>query len=319
MRSNQICFVVNPKSHRVARHGSWLEGAVSSGVQLLPITDFATLDHEIKMMVDRGVHTFFIEGGDGTVLAVLSACARVVDAFGTEPEFAILPGGSTNLACKNFGFRTRSARGLRQRLNALLAGEPATHQHQRALAIECDAFSAPVIGFLLSTGTLARAMSYVQREFHGDGHRGSLAVAQAIFRFLTAPEKYLDHDGMPVLRGSELGVDATGVEYNGPHCLSLTTCLPRLSLGLNPFWGEGSGAIAMTYGQWPMRHFKGGLLRALFWKSSGPLRQRGFISHRATQLVLRPGEPIMVDGETYEAASGQKVTITLTEPIRFLR
>lgn len=321
MDQSSICFVINAKSHRVARHGSWLEAALPDlpDIQVLRLDDFDALDTRIGDLARRGVHRFFIEGGDGTVLAVLSACAGHAQAFVNRPEYAILPGGSTNLAYKIVGFRARNARSFRARIKALLNGTQSAHVDQSALSVSMDGRPAPVNGFVVSTGTLARAMSYVQREFHGVGHRGSLAVAQAIFRFLIAPHKYLDRDGLPVLRGTQLHLQADMLAYDAPHCLSLITCLPRLSLGVKPFWGKEQGEISITYARWPMKHFRSGLVEALLWKREKHLRGKGFSSHRARQVALQTEDLIMVDGEVFTPAPGSVVTISVTEPKRFLR
>jgi len=247
MEASSICFLINAKSHRVARHGSWLDRASlrTPSIHVLHIEDFTKLGQDIRKLVAQGVRKFFIEGGDGTVLAVLSACVDV--EFASPPEFAILPGGSTNLAYKSFGFRSRNAKDFQRRLDAIVAGGQVVSVEQRALSIRCNTYPSSITGFVLSTGTLARAMSYVQRRLHGKGHRGSFAVARAIFQFLTASHTFVDDDGQSVLRGSHLSLKTDSAAYEGPHCLSLASSLPRLSLGLNPFWGRETGEISITY------------------------------------------------------------------------
>ena len=326
MNASSICFIINAKSHHVARYGSWLEQALSFApdIRILRIADFATLGQDISAMAQQGVNTFFIEGGDGTVLAVLSACAAQADQFDTPPEFAILPGGSTNLAHKIVGFRARNARAFQKRLSAILNGTRITRVAQTALHVCCETRALPLIGFVLSTGTLTRAMCYVQREFHGEGHRGSLAIAGAICRFLIAPHKYLDRDRKPVLRGTRLVLrakrDAEGdIAYDGAHCLSFATCLPRLSLGLYPFWGKGRGGIAITHARWPVHCFRRALMGVFLWKRAKSLEEKGFFSHRATEMALQPEDPIMLDGEILTPLPGGTVIVTLTDPIGFLR
>ncbi|MEM8775608.1 MAG: diacylglycerol kinase family protein [Pseudomonadota bacterium] len=318
MDASRTAFLINPKSHRVAQHGAWLERVGRSDVNVMQIIDFASLRDDLEELAKDGAETFFIEGGDGTLLAILSACADLKDTFPTSLRFAILPGGSTNLAYKITGFKARNAKHLKTRIEALFESGQARVEFQRALHVDCESFGAPQVGFLLSTGTLSRAMSYVQREFHGNGHRGSFAVAKAVLRFLAAPMKYLDHDNLPVVRGSQLSFRAGSITYEGDHCLSLTTCFPRLSLGLNPFWGAESGDMSMTYAGWPVESFSRGLLRALFWKKPQKLREAGFHSHRVNKMSLLASDPIMIDGETYETSGGE-VTVSLTEPIGFLR
>lgn len=326
MTARRTCFLINSKSHRVARQGSWLLAAwtglspdAKAGIELFQVEDFSALGTDMSVLAARGFTRFFVEGGDGTVLAVLSAASRVAEAFDATPEYAILPGGSTNLAYKSFGFRAANSHKFARRFSALSSEAAPDAAQQRALEVTCGAWSGPVIGFVLSTGALARAMTYVQREFHGDGHRGSLAVARAICRFLTAPHSYRDRDGAPVLNGSGLKLEAEEVQYEGGHGLSLSTSLPRLSLGLNPFWGQGAGGIALTYARWPLVAFRSGLLEALTLRRRGRLGAKGFFSHRLTQMTLRPEAPIMIDGELFEDVVSHEVRVTLTEPLRFLR
>ena len=208
---------------------------------------------------------------------------------------------------------------LMKRIAKLLAGAATTTVTQRTLIVENPAFVDPKLGFVLSTGTLARAMRHVQTEFHGSGHRGSLAVAGAILRFLARPHSYLDTDGRPVVRGSPLTVTGKEISHTGDHCLCLMASLPRLSLGLNPFWGKEAGGIALTHADWPMPHFRRGLLQALVWKNAESLNKIGFVSHKADMIELFPQDPFMLDGESFQASMDAPVRVTLSQPIRFMR
>lgn len=304
-------LIVNPRSHRVARHGPVLQDTVAEmpGGRVFVLHDFATLEREVAAMARAGVRRIFIEGGDGTLMAVLSACVAPGAGFDRMPAIGVLPGGSTNLGYKILGYGGKG-RALAARVRA---GEGREEAH-RALRVERDG-RAPLLGFLLSTGALARAMLYVQREFHGPGRRGSLAVAAAILRFVAAPGHYLDRDGLPVLRASDLRADlGGGSRVAGAHAFSLMTPLPRLSLGLKPFWGTGPGGIAVTHAAWPQPHFRRTLLRALAARG-GP----GLSSWRTDAVEICHDGPVMLDGEVLDLGPGARARITLTEPLRFLR
>lgn len=312
--SGEIGLIVNPRSHRVARHGSVLRAAAAAmpAASYLVLEDFGALDTRIAEMAQAGVQRIFVEGGDGTLMAVMSACHAPAAGFAAMPALGVLPGGSTNLACKILGFRGKGA-ALAARVRASANGGAAVEVRQRALRVERGE-GAPVLGFLLSTGSLARAMLYVQRAFHGPGRRGSLAVAGAIARFVFAPERYLDRDGLPVLRGSHLRAEMAGQEIEGLHAFSLMTPLPRLSLGLNPFWGKGPGGIAVTHAAWPQPAFRRAILRALA-RRAGP----GFDSWRSDAADLWHDGPVMMDGEVLDLGPEGRARVTLTEPLRFLR
>lgn len=303
-------LIVNPRSHRVARQGSLLQEAAAGmpGASVVTLGDFGELEGQLAAMARAGVRRILVEGGDGTLMAVMSACHAPGSGFAAMPAIGVLPGGSTNLACKILGLRGRGSA-----LVARVRSGEAVEVRQRALRVDTGR-GAPLLGFLLSTGSLPRAMLYVQRAFHGPGRRGSLAVAGAILRFALAPARYLDRDGLPVLRGSHLRADMAGQGIEGLHAFSLMTPLPRLSLGLNPFWGKGPGGIAMTHAGWPQPRFRRTLVRALFGMG-GP----GLDSWRSDAVDLQHDGPVMMDGEVLDLGPEGRARVTLTEPLRFLR
>ena len=319
--ADSIAFVINPKSHRVAQKGSWLAQSNSaiSGDSILHVDDFDALTTPVGDLARGGKTTFFVEGGDGTVRALLSACEKLRHEFASPPRFAILPGGSTNLAYKQMGFAAHSKASFAKRLSDILRNGRARSDTVQALSVSCNSWSNPQIGFLVSTGSLAGAMAHVQNEFHGQGHRGSLAVGLSVFRFLKAPHRYLAKDGYPVVRRSHLTLNCDAVSYDAEHGMSVMTSLPKLSLGLNPFWGQESAGIKLTIGTWPIARFRRDLLEVLFLKRPKRLKSTAFTSYRSNEIVLRSSAPIMIDGELFVVALEDDVAVNLTDPIEFLR
>ncbi|VAW01764.1 hypothetical protein MNBD_ALPHA07-548 [hydrothermal vent metagenome] len=318
----RIGLIVNHGSHAVATRGAMLESVALElpDASYLLLDDFADLHGHIRQMAKNGVEKVFIEGGDGTLLAVLSACLDPEAGFKTLPEFAILPGGSTNLAARSFGFRGKTVGEVTRRIAAIAHEvEPPIRETHRALKIENAALPSPAIGFVLSTGTLARAMLYAQREFHGEGQRGSRTILRAIRQFLKAPYKYYDTDGVPLLRASDLSVKGAGVALEGPHALALLSSLPRLSLGLNPFWGEGPGAIALTHAAWPIKGFRRAMARVLLHLPGRGLTAHGMTSYRGDRFELIHTDPIVIDGEAMPHAGDGRLIVSVTGPLVFLR
>lgn len=277
--------------------------------------DFATLDRDIAAMAVAGVSRLIVEGGDGTLLAVLSAALAPGAGFACPPEFGVLAGGSTNLAAHVLGLRAKTPAALARRIAGPVAGEVV---EQRALTVSGPGLARPEVGFLLSTGSLARAMDHTQRAFHKEGRRGSLAVAGAITRFLVAPGRYRDSDGAPVLRPSRLRAEGGGASLDGDHAFSLMTSLPRLSLGLMPFWGKGEGAIAMTHAGWPITGFRRVMLKALAGRAGAGLAAHGLTSFRGMYFEIDHDGPVMIDGELLPAGLG-RLSVGATEPLSFLR
>lgn len=320
--SPQAGFIVNPLSHTVQRKGSVLERAARDlkHVELIRISTFANLPDQIRQLTDAGVSAIFVEGGDGTLQAVMTALIGACGDAALVPDIAILPGGSTNLAYKIAGLRRHTPGQVADYLSAYRAGSDVFRTPLTALQVNHAGLSSPLAGMLLSTGSLARAMLYTQTQLHGDGQRGSLAVADAALRFVLAPGAYMYASGAPLLRPSELAAESTTFQLRGPHALSLMTALPSLSLGLKPFWGtEEGGAIAYTHAAWPITGFRRAFLKILAGATGPGMAQHGLESHRADEITLTCEDPVVLDGEVLQLPPGGRITVRPTRPFRFLR
>lgn len=316
-----VGLIVNPLSHTVQRKGSVLErvNALVDNALLVRIEDFNDLPAQLSGLAANDVSAVFVEGGDGTLQAVMSAWPGLAASEAALPDFAILPGGSTNLAYKIAGLGQRTAKDFAGYISAYGAGRPVKRKSLSALRLEAAALARPQIGMLLSTGSLARAMIYTQREIHGAGHRGSLAVAEAAARFVFSPGSYLDTDNAPLLRPSELSVESEAVHLRGAHALSLMSTLPSLSLGLRTFWGEGEGAIALTHAAWPIRGFRSAFLKILAGATGPRMAEHGLTSYRTDSLEISCEGAIVLDGELLQLPANASISVTPTLPIRFLR
>lgn len=317
--TGSVGLITNARSHTVARRGSRLMAvaAMMSAEPCPEATDFATLERDIAAMAAAGVTRIIVEGGDGTLLAVLSAALSPAAGFARPPEFGVLAGGSTNLAAHLLGMRAKTPAALIRRISGPAGDDVA---HQRALCVSVPGLARTEVGFLMSTGSLARAMDYNQRVFHKAGRRGSLAVAGAIARFVLAPGRYRDTDGAPVLRRSWLRAQGQDMQLDGLHAFCLVSTLPRLNLGLVPFWGTGAGAIAMTHAGWPLPGFRRALLKVLIRRGGAGLAAHGLTSWRGMRFDIDHDGPVMIDGELLPVAAGAgRLSVSATAPLTFLR
>ena len=317
--SGRVGFIVNPLSHTVKRQGSVLETvSAACGAHLLRIDDFDALPAQIKTLAADGVSALFVEGGDGTLQAVLTAWFDLAPER-PMPDFAIIAGGSTNLAHKIMGLGPRSPKAVADYIADYRAGAASRYTEQAALKVESAALAQPQIGMLLSTGSLARTMLFVQRELHGEGRRGSWSVAHAAALFALNPKGQLDSDGAPLFRASPLRAEGDGFTVMGDHTLSLMTTLPSLSLGLKPFWNRRGQALAFTRAEWPIRSFQSALLKVLAGATGPHMQDHGMQSFGSAQVFLNYNGPLVLDGEMLPAPEDGRIKVSATAPIRFLR
>ena len=126
-----------------------------------------------------------------------------------------------------------------------------------------------------------------------------------------------------LLPGSRNGSGEAGaVRVNGDpiaidrHFLVLASTLDRLTLGLRPFWDQGTGRINwLDISAPPRRVIMGSLMLAL-GKRQPWMEQGGYASGRAECLDIEFDQPFVLDGELYEPHG--HVRITASQPIRFL-
>ena len=101
-----LAVISNPKSQR-NRQGA-LDGlktvlAEHPDVLHEELDDFSELNGMIGHFLDQGVEVIAVNGGDGTVQAVLTELGRrnLKDA---APRLAVIAGGMTNVIAKDVGF-----------------------------------------------------------------------------------------------------------------------------------------------------------------------------------------------------------------------
>jgi hypothetical protein len=315
-------FIINPKSHKVNMQGSVLTRvAVDYGD--IPIVNFdgqTPLDETLTPLLRDGRDTIYVEGGDGTVLAALTTCFAEASLGRPLPRLAILPGGSTNLTHEILGLKQFDVEALKQRLaqRGRIPAEADIIPH-KALLVETSETKTPYVGFLLSTGSLARLMLYTQNNLHGKT-RGSVSIARAILQLVLFPRSTKDADGLPLIRASEFTrIDADGDESTSETAFSLFSTLEALSLRIRPFWNRGDAPIGFTQAAWPIRRLRLGIARALMGSTPSALQRHGLTSEGASEMVFRTDGPIMIDGEELPMPKDKTIKVTVSPDLEFIR
>lgn len=315
-------FVINPKSHKVNMQGSVLTRvAVDYGD--IPIVYFdgsSPLDQTLSPLLREGRDTIYVEGGDGTVVAALTTSYAEYMAGQPMPKLAILPGGSTNLAHERLGLKQVDPDSLRKRLNERKSrSAPQNVSSHKALLIETSDTATPHVGFLLSTGSLARLMLYTQKNLHGKT-RGVVSIARAILQLSLFPYSTKDSDGQPLVRASRFH-DVNGTVLSAPteQTFSVFSAFRELSLGLSPFWGRGDAPIGFTSADWPIPRLRLGIAKAVMSGASRTLEGHGLTSYGCSEMVFKTDGPVMLDGEALPMPEDQTFKVSVSPDLEFLR
>lgn len=296
-------FIVNLLSERVARKGSVLEPLASeTDVECFRLDPFDALPSAVSQAAKDGINHVVIEGGDGTVQGVISAFLHQADRFKTFPSFSIVPGGMTNQVAKNIGLKSAGARSVK----SALAG-PMEAVDMPLLNV-VDSEGPRYAGFLFSTGAIPQITRYTTGELHRKGIGGSAAVLGGILKGVRG-----DDDSL--MQITPIRMDGL---YDGPHLGTVVTTLPSLIMKLDPFWGDGSGPLRITWVDGTYRGLGRNVLQIWMGMKSKDRSPDGMHSKRVTDLSYQYDGDIVLDGEFLSIPSG-KFTVQATRPVTFLR
>lgn len=262
-----------------------------------------------------GVDVIAIDGGDGTVRDIVS---NIDQAYGDHwPLLALLPSGKTNVIAGQVGHFGTGQKGWERLLAVRKTGKLADMQTQcAAIEISWPGRNDPVQrGFLLGFAAFADGVRMANQTIHPMGINKGLAVAMAIGgvlrRSLLSGSKNREASG-------EAGtVLVDGAQVNGTrHFLVLASTLDRLTLGLQPFWDQGRGAINWLDISAPPKRAVVGIVSMALGKRKAWMEDNGYASGRAETMEVKFDQPFVLDGELYEPHG--HIRVAATQPIGFV-
>ncbi len=327
MATPRIGVISNPKSQFNRQDGL---ASVREVIATAPahchevIADFRSLDEVIDRLIAADVEIIAVNGGDGTVQAVLTALAHrgVADQ---APKLAILQGGMTNVIAKDVGFAGKPAKALRH-LVACVSGQagpgvrPVETLERPLIGLVTDEKTAPVYGMFFGAAGFYQAVLMAHDNVRPRGFAGNLASASSLVMILTRLllGRPAADDGL--FRGETMAIDLDGREGNkAPYLLLIATTLDRLMLGLMPFWGEGEQAIRYTSVAFPPKRLARALFPVLRGKPRPWMPGEGYQSGRVTDMTIDIETPVVLDGEIFHPRPDRPIRLTGDRRATFIR
>lgn len=306
---NRIAILSNAGSGRNRRRAALLE--TLDGLSELDhrVTDrAAAVPEALTSLLARRPAVLAVNGGDGTVQAVLTALDEVAGseaaAGGRIPPLAVLPAGSTNMSAHDLGCGGR----LADRLAALLAlrdrPPSAWALERRAPLRVTDARGCTRSGFFFGAGTIVRGIRYWHEALAHGGGAGEWGAGAALARVAWG-----------IARGQPPFADALSAHLaleDGapePRDLSflLVTGMRRLFLGIRPFWGPGAGPLACTWVDHRPKAFVRHLPALLRGRGEALAEADGYHGRRPARVTLELEESWVIDGEIFPAAGPLRI------------
>jgi hypothetical protein len=268
----------------------------------------------------EGVEVLVVNGGDGTLQAVLTEILGHHALDGRVPMLAPLRGGRTNMTALDLGTQRNSIRALAQLVEATREGRLEERVVERpVLRVEHNLWPGARYGMFFGAGTIYRATQLVHRIFpqgRAQGVFGGTLVTAALLGRLAAgrdPGEILAPDKARVLLDGELLRD-------DQFTLMMASSLDRLFARMRPFWGPGHGGVrftAIAKGAEQMWRATPGILMGR--PASCTTEENGYTSRRIHCAEMAMSCGYSLDGELVDPAGGGAVSVRATEPIRFLR
>lgn len=309
-------FIINPLSHSVAKHGSDLQRAGATTQSNCYVLDsFDTLPSAVADILKAKCKHVFIEGGDGTIHGVLSMFLAKQPDVDKLPDFTLLPGGMTNLVAAHVGLKRPSRKKIID-----LVKRPETQKTIALSMLGAKSENSDIThyGFLLSTGALPAATRYCVEHVHSKGVGGSAAVRNTLLKVLFS--RGIERE--TILKPTPLSLDLGTEQIDGDHVISVATTLPRLMIGLKPFWGTGDGGLMITHANKEARHIIRNMARMLMpgqsARSSAKLHRDGFRSWNVDKAVIQLSGEVVLDGELLPQTDAP-IFLFATKPLRFIK
>lgn len=313
----RLAVISNPKSQR-NRQGALdgLKVVIASHPDVLheELWDFSELGAMVERLVRDGTEVIAVNGGDGTVQAVLTELARRRPAAEAAPKLAVLAGGMTNVIAKDVGLDGKPAKALERLIASLSAPGSdggAAVVTRPLIGLVLDPEKPPVYGMFFGAAGFYQAVRLANDKVRTRGVAGSLASAStlmlSIFRLLFGRSG----SGDPLYRGEPMAIGVDGKRgEETPNLILIATTLDKLILGLRPFWGDDDHAIRYTSVDFPPKRLARALFPVLRGRPVGWMKDEGYRSGSASTMTIDIKSPVVLDGEIFHPAPGVPVRLT---------
>ena len=261
----------------------------------------------LEAFADDGIDLIAINGGDGTIQAVLTGLFGL-RPFRTLPALALLYGGTSNMLPKDFGLRGPQHIVLSRLLRMKAANRPLPLVSRPVLKVDA-AGQSPLYGMFFGAACIYKGIQFFHSKVHTLGLSGELAHGIVVARFLSALLSRRSELVAPQPISVELD---DGDQLSDEYLVFLVSSLEKLILGLRPYWGSGPGPLHMTALRAEPKYFLKAIVEFFRGSSYRYLNpQNGYHSREVEAVRLRLQGGFTLDGELYQTgAPGHFVNIT---------
>jgi Diacylglycerol kinase catalytic domain len=316
---SRIGVISNPNSRQNRRGLATIEQAAqSAGFAHLVLADMADLLPSLKGFAADGIEVLVINGGDGTLQAVLTALLED-RPFDRLPLLAVLPRGMTNMSACDVGLSGRPHQALARLADlSRRRGLASCIASRHVLRLENIPNSPVQRGMFFGAGGICRAIEYCRAKVHPWQIEADWAAGVTLIGLLAS--WMLRGGRSDVISGETVHVSFDGgPETSAELLLALATTLDRLVLRSRPFWHLKGEPVRYTAIAYPPAHLLGSARRVLYGGNERALPARGYTSRGAHALRLRFDGRFTLDGQMFDATADQPLVVTAPDRVDFVR
>lgn len=306
----RLGVLTNPLSTR-NRAGLAKFRAVLSRYPTIPhieLEDWSRLRAATAELASRGVDAIAVNGGDGTVIGLLTELRRR-SPFAETPALVVLAAGNTNMIAGDVGLAGAPHRALTRFLAVSSSGSGLKREERRLIRVEQEGEATDYGLFvgaiaIVRTILLARRMLHPLGVKHGFGNAAGMGLG--VLRVLYGRD---GREGLLAGVPVEIGFDDEPMRCHD-YAAVMATTLERLMFGIRPFWGAESGAIRTTLVRAPADRPLRSLLPMLRGRPTERMNRAGYLSRNAERVKLALDGPFMIDGEIRQARRERPVVLS---------
>ena len=260
-----------------------------------------------------------INGGDGTVQAVLTELHHGGHFGDNPPPVAVLPNGKTNLIAHDLGASGDPIEAL-QRVLDLSRTDIVPHIVSRELIALTGgkADGPPVLGMFLGGAGLADTILYCRHKIYPLGLPNSVSHALTFLAYITRLVLKLKSGFLPQpAEQTDLELHQHG-RISGRFAFLAVTTLDKLLLS-GQVVGKGLGPLKLV----AIEESTGSVFRALLAGLTGGYKGkkvRGFHFEEVDEITIEGDRSnVILDGETFSAGRGSPINLTTAQPLSFVK
>ncbi|MDX1580070.1 MAG: diacylglycerol kinase family protein [Alphaproteobacteria bacterium] len=313
-----IGVISNPGSTRMRREISRFRKTVAAYPEIdhREIRSIEDLSDILKDFAAREVDLVLINGGDGTVQAVISQVIYE-RPFEKMPVFAALPGGKTNMTAEALGAFDTASNHVDDLMEDLGAGKKMIWRELPFVRMQISPDTRPIYGTFFGTATLVRGIYFVRKNIYPLGLPNFLSHMIAFFYLSLVAISPFKTRRSP-MRREKIRVDMGDNKVESrAYLILLVTTLDTLILGLRTASNVGEGPLRLT----AIDYTAGAVFRAartLLFGRSRMKMVKGLMRRKTAEVLIETTGPVTLDGEMFQPIEGVPVRLSASQPFRFL-